>query len=226
MTDRVTSDEQPTAERPPSDTRRGSAGRGFRDTVTGVDRISHNWWAIALRGVVAIAFGVLALLLPGLTLLSLVFLFAAYAIVDGAFSILSGARQREGRGRDWLLVLGGILGIVAGIVAFVWPGITALVLLVIIAAWAIVTGVAEIVAAYRMRREIEGEWLLVLDGAVSVVFGLFLILFPGAGALAVVWLIGFFAIASGVMLLILAFRLRNRDRASSGVRPEARSPAS
>jgi uncharacterized membrane protein HdeD (DUF308 family) len=216
--------EPPLAESTSSDARpMGRRATGFGEALLDTDRLSHNWWAIALRGVVAIAFGLLALFLPGLTLLSLVFLFAAYAIVDGAFSIVSGARRRPGRGRDWLLVLGGILGIVAGVIAFLWPGITTLVLLLIIAAWAIVTGVAEIVAAFRLRKEIEGEWLLVLDGAVSVVFGLFLALFPGAGALALVWLIAFFAIASGVMLLVLAFRLRSRDRAASGVRPQARA---
>jgi uncharacterized membrane protein HdeD (DUF308 family) len=140
-------------------------------------------------------------------------LFAAYAFVDGVFAMASGIRRRdEGRGPDWFMILAGVAGIIAGIIAVALPGMTALVLLTLIAAWAIVTGIAELAVAYRLRDVIRGEWLLALDGAVSIAFGLVLLFFPGAGAIAVVWLIGTFAILSGAMLLALAFRLRGRNR--------------
>jgi uncharacterized membrane protein HdeD (DUF308 family) len=179
-------------------------------------RLTHNWWAIALRGVVAILFGILAFLMPGLTLVALILLFGAYALVDGAFAVVAGLRRREG-GPDWLLILGGIAGIAAGFIAFFMPGVTALVLLTIIAAWAIVTGIAEVVAAYRLREEIRGEWLLAINGILSVIFGIALVLFPGAGALTLVWLIAAYAIISGVMLVALALRLRSRANAGRGV---------
>jgi uncharacterized membrane protein HdeD (DUF308 family) len=178
------------------------------------NRLSRNWWAIALRGVVAIAFGVLAFLWPGLTLYALVILFGAFAIVDGVLALVGAFRRREGRRPDFFLIIGGLAGIAAGIIAFVLPGLSALALLYVIAAWAIVTGIAEVVAAYQLREEIRGEWLLALSGAVSFVFGLFIALFPGPGALAVVWLIAAYAIVSGVILLALAFRLRARLTAS------------
>ncbi len=177
------------------------------------DILTHNWWAIALRGVVAIAFGLVALFLPGLTLLTLVLLFGIYAVVDGAFALAAGIRRREGGSIDWWLILMGVVGIVAGIVAFIRPDLTALALLLLIGGWAVVTGALEVFAAYRLRREIEGEWLLALDGLLSIAFGVFVLIAPGAGALAVVWLIGLFAIASGVMLVVLAFRLRARQQA-------------
>jgi uncharacterized membrane protein HdeD (DUF308 family) len=179
-------------------------------------RMSLNWWTLALRGVAAIVFGVLAFLWPSITLLALVLLFAAFAFIDGVLALASGIRNTsEGQGPDWFLILGGIAGIAAGAIAVAMPGITAFVLLLIIAAWAIVTGFAELAIAYRLRNEIRGEWLLAIDGVVSVVFGLLLVIFPTAGALAVVWLIAAFAIVSGVMLLALAFRLRSRFRTTA-----------
>jgi uncharacterized membrane protein HdeD (DUF308 family) len=174
------------------------------------DRMSRDWWIIALQGVAALVFGVLALLWPGITLLALVFLFAAYALVDGVLALVSGIRRGDGGRPDWWRVASGIVGIAAGIVAFAVPGITAYVLLILIAAWAIVSGAIELVAAYQLRDVIRGEWLLALDGVVAILFGVALIVFPSAGALAVVWLIGTFAIVSGVILLMIAFRLRGR----------------
>jgi uncharacterized membrane protein HdeD (DUF308 family) len=174
--------------------------------------ITQNWWAIALRGVVAIAFGVIAFLFPTIALTALILLFAAYAFVDGIFAVVSGFRRRADGRPDWMLVVGGIVGIVIGVVTAVLPGITALFLLTLIGAWAIVTGIAEIVAAYRMREVIRGEWLLAVNGIVSVVFGLYILFFPGPGALAVIWLIALYALASGVVLVALALRLRARAR--------------
>jgi uncharacterized membrane protein HdeD (DUF308 family) len=142
-----------------------------------------------------------------------VFLFGAYALVDGVLALVRGFRRDgSGGGPDWWRVVIGIVGIVAGVIAFVVPGITAYALLLVIAAWAIVSGVMEVAAAYQLRDVIRREWLLALDGVLSIVFGMALFLFPGAGALAVVWLIGAFAIASGAILLMLAFRLRSGAR--------------
>jgi uncharacterized membrane protein HdeD (DUF308 family) len=179
-----------------------------------LDRMSRDWWIIALQGLAAIIFGVLALLWPGITLLALVFLFAAYVLVDGVLSLVRGFRGTGG-GPDWWQVVYGLVGIVAGVIAFAVPGITAIALLFLIAAWAIVSGAIELVAAFRLRNVIQREWLLALDGVVAILFGLALVVFPGAGALALVWLIGSFAIASGAILLMLAFRVRGRARGTS-----------
>jgi uncharacterized membrane protein HdeD (DUF308 family) len=180
-------------------------------------RLSLNWSALAIRGVIAIAFGIIAFLLPGLTLGALILLFAAYAIVDGVSHVITGIRQRSGDRPDGLMILGGIVGIAVGVIAVILPGVTALFLLALIGAWAIVTGAAEIVAAYRLRKAISGEWLLALQGILSIAFGVYVWLFPGAGALAVVWLIAAFAIASGVILLMLAFRMRSLARGAGGM---------
>jgi uncharacterized membrane protein HdeD (DUF308 family) len=178
-----------------------------------LDRMSRDWWIIALQGMAAIVFGLLALVWPGITLLALVFLFAAYALIDGVLAFISGIRRgRDGGRPDWWRIARGVVGIAAGVVAFAMPGITAYVLLILIAAWAIVSGAIELVAAYQLRDVIRGEWLLALDGVVAIIFGIVLIAFPSAGALAVVWLIGGFAIVSGVILLALAMRLRDRAR--------------
>jgi uncharacterized membrane protein HdeD (DUF308 family) len=180
-------------------------------------RLSLNWSALAIRGVIAIAFGIIAFLLPGLTLGALILLFAAYAIVDGVSHVITGIRQRSGDRPDGLMILGGIVGIAVGVIAVILPGVTALFLLALIGAWAIVTGAAEIDAANRLRKAISGEWLLALQGIISIAFGLYVWLFPGAGALAVVWLIAAFAIASGVILLMLAFRMRSLARGAGGM---------
>lgn len=176
-----------------------------------LDRMSRDWWIIALQGVAAVVFGVMALVWPGITLLALVFLFGAYAILDGVLALTRGVR-RAGGGPDWWRVVQGVVGIAAGVVAFAVPGITAYALLVVIAVWAVVSGAVELVAAYQLRDVIQREWLLALDGLVSILFGMALIVFPGAGALAVVWLIGAFAIASGAILIAFAFRMRGRAR--------------
>jgi uncharacterized membrane protein HdeD (DUF308 family) len=176
-----------------------------------LETLTRHWWAVVLRGVAAVLFGLMALIWPGITLLVLVALFGAYALVDGLFALGSaifGGGNTAGS-RVWLAVEG-VAGIVAGIMTFFWPGITTLVLLWLIAAWALVTGVFEIVAAIRLRREIQGEWLLALSGALSVVFGIMLMVWPAAGALALVILIGLYAILFGVVLIWLGLRLRRR----------------
>jgi len=178
---------------------------------------ARNWWAVALRGIAAIVFGVLTFVLPGITVAALVLLFGAYAIVEGVFNVVAAVRGRRGEEPWWTLLLEGLVSIAAGVVAFAWPGLTALVLLYVIAAWAVITGVVEIVAAVRLRKEITGEWWLALSGALSVLFGVVLMIAPGAGALALVLWIGAYAIVFGVLLLGLALRLR-RGRDDTRIR--------
>ncbi|SRR5579883_716814 len=170
--------------------------------------LARNWWALAIRGLAAIVFGIAAFVVPNITLVVLVALFGAYALVDGLFAVVAAVQAAERHARWWPLLVEGAAGILLGVLTFVWPGLTALLLLYLIATWAILTGIAEIVAALRLRREIAGEWLLGLSGVLSLLFGLLLIAFPGTGALAVVWLIGAYALVFGVVLTGLALRLR------------------
>ena len=165
--------------------------------------ITVNWWALALRAVAALVLGILCFVLTGIALALLVVLFAAYLLVDGVFALIAAFR-----GRSWFLGLEGLLGIVAGIVAFVLPGLTALVLALIIATWAILTGILEIYASFHLRKVIRNEWMLGLGGVLSIIFGLLMAIFPGAGLATIVYLIGAYAILWGVMLLILALTLR------------------
>jgi uncharacterized membrane protein HdeD (DUF308 family) len=182
--------------------------------------LARNWWALVLRGLAAILFGVLAFAWPGITLFVLVLFFGAYMLVDGIFAIVAAVRAAGEEDRWWLLLIQGTLGVLAGLVAIFWPGLTALALLYFIAAWAIVTGIMEIVAAIRLRREIEGEWALALSGALSVLFGVLLVVLPApAGLLSLVWLIGAYAVATGVLLLILAFRVRSEASKEATARP-------
>jgi uncharacterized membrane protein HdeD (DUF308 family) len=173
-----------------------------------VKSLAENWWAIALRGVSAIIFGVLAFVLPALSLFALILMFGAYAIIEGIFNIIAAARSRSKDGPRWLLLLEGFVSIAAGIVTFALPGLTALVLVYVIAAWAMVTGVLEIIAAVRVRKQITGEVWWILSGILSVVFGVLLMIAPGAGALALVLWIGAYAVVFGALLVGLAFRLR------------------
>ena len=176
--------------------------------------LAENWWLL-LRGIAAIAFGVLAFTWPGLTLLTLTFLWGFYAIADGVLALWAAIAGRGGEitPRWWLAVVG-VAGIFAGLLAFIWPGMTALVLLMFIACWAIVIGVLQIWGAIRLRKEIEGEWLLGLSGVLSVAFGVIMLAQPGAGALAVVWLIGWFAILAGCVYIALAFELKKHKRSA------------
>jgi uncharacterized membrane protein HdeD (DUF308 family) len=170
--------------------------------------LARHWWAVGLRGLAALVFGILALVAPNITVVVLIAFFGAYALVDGVIAVYLAFRGRENnRNWGWLLVEG-IAGILIGILAFRWPGVTGIVLLAFIAAWAIITGLMEIFEAIELRRVLRNEWLLILSGAASVIFGLLLIIFPGTGALAVVALIGIYAIIFGALLLGLAWRLR------------------
>jgi len=170
--------------------------------------LSRSWWIPAVRGVIAILFGVLAIMWPGLTLLALVSLFAAYALLTGAVSAYGAIKNRNTDDEWWLLLLLGVVGIGAGIVAMLHPLMTALVLILVMAANALISGVLDIAVAIRLRKSVHGEWMLILNGLVSIAFGVLAFLYPAAGALALVWLISFYASLTGVLLLALAFRLR------------------
>ena len=174
-----------------------------------VTQLARNWWAVALRGVLAILFGVLTFLQPGLTLELLVIFFGAYTLMDGIFTVIAAWRNNSGVNHWWLL-LDGISSIAVGGLTFFWPGLTALALVYLIAGWAVVTGIFQIMAAIELRKTITGEWLLVLGGLLSVLFGVVIAVNPGTGALTVVWLIGFYAITFGVTLLGVAVRLRSQ----------------
>jgi uncharacterized membrane protein HdeD (DUF308 family) len=186
-----------------------------------LEYLSRYWWTLAVRGAVAVLFGLAALIWPHITLRVLVWLFGFYAVVDGLLAVgalLVGGPLVRGR-RGWLIVEG-VVGIAAGVFTFLWPGITALVLLYLIAAWAVVTGLLEIAAAVVLRRELQGEWLLALAGVLSLAFGVLLAVRPGEGAIAIVSLLGVFAVVFGVALLVLGARLRRLGgRGDRVVRP-------
>jgi uncharacterized membrane protein HdeD (DUF308 family) len=184
--------------------------------VAGTVELARWWWTFILRGVLAIAFGVVAFLSPPATITVLVLLFGAWALVDGVFHI-AGAIQDRTRNRSWwLAVLEGVVSIIAGVLALVFPAFAAVSLLLIIAAWSIVTGVVEVVMAIRLREQITGELWLAIAGILSIVFGVLLFLFPTSGAITIVWIIGAFAIAFGIAMIALGWRLRGiHQRASA-----------
>ena len=178
---------------------------------TSAQTARQYWWVLLLRGILAILFGLVALFLPGIALLTLVYVFGFYAIVDGVTAVYVAFQERGVHARwGWLLV-DGIFGIIAGIIAFVYPGETALVLLYIIAAWALVTGIMELIAAFRVRGSFA--WGLALGGIVSVLFGILLFIRPGTGILSILWIVGIYGIVFGVGMIIHAFQLRSRASA-------------
>ncbi|MBI3943919.1 MAG: HdeD family acid-resistance protein [Chloroflexi bacterium] len=172
-------------------------------------QMARNWWSVAIRGVLAVIFGLLVLFFPIAAIATLVLLFGAYALIDGLLAIYMAITRRSENERWWVMLLEGLAGVIAGILTFIWPAITGLVLLYLIAAWALITGIIEIIAAIQLRKEIENELWLALGGVASVIFGIVAFISPGAGALAVTWLIGVYAIIFGIALILLGFRLRN-----------------
>lgn len=176
--------------------------------MNSVPMLVRSWWILALRGALAVLFGILALTMPGITLLSLLALFAAYALLAGAVALAGAWRNRHGAHDWWVLLLLGAASIGAGLLAIAYPALTALVLVLIIGANALVTGALDIVLAVRLRQVIRDEWLLILSAVTSIAFGLLIIAYPGAGALALVWLIGAYALLTGMLYLALAWRAR------------------
>lgn len=179
-------------------------------------KLAENWWALALRGLFAVLFGLIALLLPGATIASLVLLFAAYMLVDGVFAIVAGVRAAQRHERWGLLILEGLADIATGVVAFLWPGITVVVFVLLMSAWALISGGLMLAAAFRLTRH-HGRWLLALGGVVSMIWGVLLFLSPIAGAVVLTWWLGAYALVFGGALVGLAFRLRSRRSGSPSI---------
>lgn len=174
--------------------------------------LAKYWWIFLLRGIFSIIFGFLAFVMPGLTIATLVIIWGAYALVDGVFSLWASATGGTKPGDHWLVGLQGLIGLAAGIITLIMPGVTALGLLIAIAAYSLVVGVLQIAAAIKLRQEIEGEFWLGLSGVISILFGMFIIARPGEGALAVIWIIGTYALIFGVFLVSFAFRIKGRGQ--------------
>lgn len=173
---------------------------------------NRTWEGLIFRGVIAILFGAAMFARPGAAVTGLVYLFGAFAFIDGVFAIVAGGHVAEMRGRWWPMFVTGILGIAIAVVAFVHPGVTALGLVAYVSVWAILTGLAEVVAAYRLRRIIPGEWMMGFAGLLSVAFGILIAARPGAGMLSLAWIIGAFAVMFGGLEIWLGFRLRGAER--------------
>lgn len=189
---------------------------GTSDSFDTLDRnwamsslLAQNWWAIALRGVFAIIFALIAFFWPGATLLSFVLIFSAYMLVDGIFAIVAAVRAASANQRWGLLALGGVADILAGIVAFIWPGLTLLFFVTLLAVWSLVTGVLTIMAAFKLNPEYGRGWL-VFSGIVSVLFGIALLIAPLTGAVVLTWWLGAYALLFGITLLVLGFKLKGR----------------
>jgi uncharacterized membrane protein HdeD (DUF308 family) len=177
--------------------------------------LARCWWVLLLRGIAAIVFGVLAFVWPGLTLVTLVLLYGAFALVDGVLSLIAAFSGSAKPVPTWWLVVVGFLGIAVGLVTFLWPGITAILLVLFIGAWALVHGIFEIIGAIQLRKEIDNEWMLILSGVLSVLFGAVVLIAPGAGALGLVWAIAAYSIVFGIVFVALALRLRSYRHAAA-----------
>jgi uncharacterized membrane protein HdeD (DUF308 family) len=167
-----------------------------------------NWWALALRGVVAILFALIAFLWPGITAAALILLFGAYALIDGVFALIAGLRLAQQHGRSAPLLIEGILNILVGIIVFVWPGPALIATIYLIAIWAIITGIVLIAAGIALIRH-SGEWLLVPGGVISILLGLILFISPEAGVVALSWWFGIYALLFGIAMVSAAFRIRH-----------------
>lgn len=180
--------------------------------------LASNWWSLVVRGIFAIAAGLIATAFPGITITALVILFGAYALVDGVVGFIGAVRASRSHERWGFLLFEGITGILAAAITVFWPPLTAIVLIYLVAAWAIITGIFEIAAAIQLRRSISGEWLLALGGILSMVFGLFIMFYPLAGAIAITLVFGLYAMFFGIVLISLGVRLRmwSRRHASPG----------
>ena len=177
--------------------------------------LAQNWWAVALRGVFAIIFALIALFSPGATILSLVLFFSAYMLVDGVFGIVSGIRAASNNQRWGLLILEGVLNILVGIIAFVMPGLTVLFFVTLMAVWSLITGILMVVAAFKLNPDFGRGWLI-FSGVVSVLFGVALLIAPLVGAVVLTWWLGAYALIFGIGLLVLAFKLKGRKDSSTG----------
>jgi uncharacterized membrane protein HdeD (DUF308 family) len=219
-------DPTPSSPTPSSVSSSGAAWGGDADPRSSAMSalLAQNWWAVALRGAFAVLFGFVALFLPGVTIASLVLLFAAYMLVDGVFAIVSAVRAAAHHERWGLLVLEGVCDIAAGAIALAWPGITVLTFVFLSAAWAILSGGLMLGAAFRLAND-HGRWWLALGGIVSIIWGLLLIVAPGAAAVVITWWLGAYALMFGIMLLVLGFQLRGRKDTAPPMRPGSTAAA-
>lgn len=176
-----------------------------------ISTLAHNWWMFVVRGILALLFGVAAIVWPDLTILTLTYVFGFYALFDGVLALIA-AFSNRGVERWWVLLLEGLLGIAAGVIAFVSPDVTALALLTVIALWAILTGGLEIWAAIQLRKEIDNEWWLGLGGLSSIVFGVLLLIWPASGLVTISWIIGFYALFFGISYMMAGFRLQGLNK--------------
>jgi uncharacterized membrane protein HdeD (DUF308 family) len=188
--------------------------------------LTRNWWLLVLRGVLAIFFGLAAFFMPGLAWLSLIVLFGTYAILDGAFAMMSGLISSRFSPRWWVFLVEGLVSVAAGAIALIRPDIASIALILIIASWALVTGVLEILAAIRLRKEITNEWMLGFGGFVSIVLGVLLFFQPAAGGLVITLMIGAYALIFGIVLVALGLRLRKWNGVSTGDRNALRAARS
>lgn len=176
-------------------------------SVVTTREIGRNyWWLVLLRGIISVLFGIVAIVWPGPTLLFLIYLFGAYVLIDGITAVVVAFQERNAYSRWWVVLIGGIAGIILGLLVFFWPGETAIVLLFLVAAWAIVTGIFEVIAAFMAPAGFE--WALIAGGVISILLGVVLFFIPRAGLLAFVWLIGIFSLIYGVVLIVRAFQFR------------------
>lgn len=180
--------------------------------------LARNWWAVVIRAVAAIVFGLIALLAPGIALISFIILFSAYMLVDGVFAIVAAVRAMTRHERWGLLIVEGVASLIVGAAAFAWPGLTLAALVYLVAFWALVTGVLELFAAPRLARG-HGQVWMVIGGLASLVFGVLLLIAPLVGAIVLTWWIGAYALVSGISLLVLAFQLRRRRHEAPPRRP-------
>jgi uncharacterized membrane protein HdeD (DUF308 family) len=178
--------------------------------IPGAEALKAHWWALLIRGIIAVLFGVACFLLTGAAIFALAIWIGIFFILDGIFMIVGAVRSASASHTShwWWQLLGGIVGIIAGVLTFMWPGITALTLAIFVGAWAIVTGAFELATAIRLRSALPNEWLWIINGILSVILGLLIFVFPGAGLVGLVWLLGFYAILAGIALITLSFRLR------------------
>ena len=182
-----------------------------------MNQLIYNWWAVALRGVLAIIMGLIAFVFPAVTLIVWISLFVAYLLLEGVLLLILAfrVRKKSGKKRLWLLVLSAALNIAVCTIAIISPIATALALLYLIAAWAMLTGILEIAAAIKLRKEIRREWIFLLQGLVTILFAILLVAMPAIGLLALIWMTGAFWLTEGILFLVLAFRLRKQAKYST-----------
>lgn len=178
--------------------------------MPGIESLKRHWWALLIRGIIAVIFGIICFFETGATIAALVFVIGFFFILDGILMLIGAARSSSAAstGSWWALLLGGVLGIVAGILTFMWPGLTAFTLAMLVAAWALITGVFELITAIRLRKTLPNDWLWILNGVLSIFLGIIVVVWPAAGLIGLVYLLGFYALIAGFTMIGLAFKLR------------------